>query len=174
LHCTISAEGNITAKAIVGGCVSASETIEAEAIGTEAEPKTIVDLGGRYVLMQKKDALLKELAVLTGEIGSMKECIFSLVRDEMDAEGKLHEGSMARLATTKEDYRRRKEKYVQAHVDIDTVDGKLKNNPIPVLKAHSVFPNTIVKFGTVETLIKEKLNRARITIDMEKIIIGKY
>ena len=174
LHCVISGEANITARSVVGGSVAAWKTIEVGTIGTEAEPKTIIDLGGRYLLMQKHYALLKQLAALMGEIGALKEKIFFLVRDEMDAEGNLHEGSLARLKTMKEDHRLREEKYAQVQIDIEAVDGKLKNSPVPFLKAHTVFPNTIIKFGTFEQLIKEKLNNVRITVDAEKIIIGKY
>jgi uncharacterized protein len=174
LHCTLSADGDITAKSIVGGTVSAWKIIEAETIGTEAEPKTIVDLGGRFVCMQKKDALLKKLAGFIKEIGSLKEEIFLLVRNEMDRDGNLHEGSLTRLNAMKESHRQRKEKYIQVQNDIETVDDKLKNRPVPFLKARTVFPNTIIKFGTLEELIREKLYHARITVDMEKIIIGKY
>jgi uncharacterized protein (DUF342 family) len=174
LHCTLSADGNISAKSIVGGTISAWKIIEAETIGTEAEPKTIVDLGGRFVCMQKKDALLKKLAGFIKEIGSLKEDIFLLVRNEMDGDGNLHEGSLTRLNAMKESHRQRKEKYLQVQNDIETVDDKLKNRPVPFLKARTVFPNTIIKFGTFEELIREKLYHARITVDMEKIIIGKY
>jgi uncharacterized protein len=174
LHCTISGEGNITARSIVGGNLAAWKVIEVDTIGTDAEPKTIVDLGGRYILMQKKYLLLKQLAMLMGELGTLKEGIFFLVRDEMDADGNLHEGSLVRLNTMKENHQQRKEKYAQVQTDIEAVDGKLKNSPVPFLKAHTVFPNTIIKFGTFEKLIKEKLTNVRITVDAEKIIIGKY
>jgi uncharacterized protein len=174
LHCILSTDGNITAKAIVGGTVAAWKAIEAETIGTEAEAKTIVDLGGRFILMQRKYGLLKQLTGLMVEIGTMKENIFLLVRNEMDAEGMLHEGSMERLKTIKDRHRQCKEKYGQVQTDIEAVDKKLKDSPIPFLKAHTVFPNTIIKFGTFEKLIKEKLTRVRITVDAEKLIIGKY
>jgi uncharacterized protein len=174
LHCVLTSDGTITAKAIVGGTVAAWKVIDAETIGTDAEPKTIIDLGGRFILMQKKYSLLKELARLMGEIGTMKENLFQLVRGEMDAGGMLHEGSISRLATMKELHRQRKEKYSQVQTDIETVDGKLKDTPVPFLKAHTIFPNTIIKFGTFEKLIREKLSKVRITVDAEKIIIGKY
>jgi uncharacterized protein len=174
LHCTMSADGDITAKSIVGGTISAWKAIEAETIGTEAEPKTIIDLGGRFLCMKKKDALLKNLTGLIKEIGSLKEAIFLLVRNEMDGEGNLLEGSLTRLDAMKELHRHRMEKYLQVQNDIEGVDSKLKNRPNPILKARTVFPNTIIKFGTNEESIMKKLHNARITVDMEKIIIGKY
>jgi uncharacterized protein (DUF342 family) len=174
LHCTLATDGSITAKTIVGGTVAAWKAIEVETIGTSAEPKTIIDLGGRFILIQKKYSLLKELASLMGEIGTMKENLFQLVRGEMDAGGMLQEGSISRLAAMKDMHRQRKEKYVQVQTDIETVDEKLKNVPAPFLRAQTVFPNTIIKFGTFEKLIKEKLSRVRITVDAEKLIIGKY
>ncbi len=174
LHCTLSAEGSVKAKTIVGGSVSAWKIIEAESIGAEAEPKTIVDLGGQHELLKKKDALLRQLAALTAEIGSVKEGMFFLVRDELDAAGNLHEGSLARLKIMKGSHRQRKEKYTQVQTALETVDEKLKNSPVPSVKAHTVYPNTIIKFGTFEKCIKEKITHARITVDSEKIIIGQY
>jgi len=174
LHCTLSSEGSIRAKNIVGGSVAAWKTVETETIGTEAEPKTIVDLGGRFLLMQRKYTLLKELTALTGEIGSLIEGIFTLTRDEMDTTGTLAECSLARLEALKKDHRRRRDACARVQTDIETLDAKIKNSPIPTIKAQTVYPNTIIKFGTNEKPVREKIIHARITVDGEKIFIGKY
>jgi hypothetical protein len=56
---------------------------------------------------------------------------------------------------------------------METLDKKLGGNPIPFVKASTVYPNTLIKFGSVEKLINEKLVQARITVDGEKIVVGK-
>ena len=174
LHCMLSADGAITAKTIVGGTAAAWKIIETETIGTEAEPKTIVDLGGRYLLMQKKYLLLKELTAITGELGSLKERIFMVARDEMDSEGKLSQGPLVRLEALKKNHRECREKCARIQAEIEALDEKLNHSPVPSIKAQTVYPNTIIKFGTNEKIVREKLNHARITVDGEKIVIGKY
>ena len=173
LHSTISSEGNVKARSVVGGTVAAWKAIEAETIGTEAEAKTIVDLGGKYVLMQHKYALLKELADLTGEIGTVKEGMFKLVRDEMDPAGNLSDGSLQRLAALKKKHRDTIQRCSDVQGEMETLDKKLEKTPIPFVKATKVYPNTIIKFGENEKLIKEKLVHARITVDGDKIVVGK-
>jgi Predicted polymerase, most proteins contain PALM domain, HD hydrolase domain and Zn-ribbon domain len=173
LHSTISSEGNIKARSFVGGTVAAWKAIEAEAIGTEAEAKTIVDLGGKYVLMQHKYALLKELADLTGDIGTVKEGMFKLVRDEMDPAGNLSDGALQRLAALKKKHRGDIKRCSSVQNEMEMLDKKLKNSPVPFIKATKVFPNTLIKFGENEKLIKEKLVHAMITVDGDKIVVGK-
>lgn len=173
LHCAISSEGNIKAKSVVGGTVAAWKAIEAETIGTEAEAKTIVDLGGKYVLMQRKYALLKELADVTGHIGTVKEGIFKLVRDEMDPAGELSDGALERCGALKKKHRVNIKRCSDVQAEMETLDKKLGGNSIPFVKASTVYPNTLIKFGGVEKLINEKLVRARITVDGEKIVVGK-
>ena len=56
---------------------------------------------------------------------------------------------------------------------METLDKKLEKTPIPFVKATKVYPNTIIKFGENEKLIKEKLVHARITVDGDKIVVGK-
>jgi hypothetical protein len=173
IHCTISSEGNVRAKSVVGGTVAAWKAIEAETIGTEAEAKTIVDLGGKYILMQRKYALLKELADVTGHIGTVKEGMFKLVRDEMDAAGELSDGALERCAALKKKHRVGIKRCSDVQAEMETLDKKLGGNPIPFVKASTVYPNTLIKFGSVEKLINEKLVQARITVDGEKIVVGK-
>jgi uncharacterized protein (DUF342 family) len=173
IHCTISSEGSVKAKSIVGGTVSAWKTIEAETIGTEAEAKTIVDLGGKYVLMRHKYMLLKELADVTGEIGRVKEGMFLLVRDEMDPAGELSDGARERLTARKKKHRDGIKRCSDIQTEMETLDKKLDNSPIPFVKAATVHPNTLIKFGGAEKLIDQKLVHARITVDGDKIVIGK-
>lgn len=173
IHSTILSGGNIKARSFVGGTVAAWKTIEAETIGTEAEAKTIVDMGGKYVLMQQKYAFLKELADITGDIGTVKEGMFKLVRDEMDPAGNLTEGALERLAALKKKHRSALKRCSEVQGEMETLDKKLENSPIPFVKATTIYPNTLIKFGENEKLIKEKLVFARITADGERILVGK-
>jgi len=55
--------------------------------------------------VQRKYALLKELADVTGHIGTVKEGIFKLVRDEMDPAGELSDGALERCGALKKKHR---------------------------------------------------------------------
>jgi uncharacterized protein (DUF342 family) len=173
LHCIMSAQGNIKVKNIIGGITAAWKKVETECIGTEAEPKTIIDLGGRYLLTQKKHALLKELTVLTGDIGSIRERIFVLARDEMDAGGILPAGPLNRLDALKTEHRIKRDSCVKIQADIEVLDAKLNQTVTPTIQARTIHPNVIIKFGSVEKIIREKIGLTRISIDGEKIVIGK-
>jgi uncharacterized protein len=173
VHCTMSSEGNIVVKSVVGGTVAAGKTIEADSIGTEAEARTVIDLGGKYLLMQRKYALLKELADVTGSIGGVKQTMFELVRDEMSPTGVLMQGAMGRLNGLKEKHADRLRRCGEVQSEMELIDKKLENAPIPYVKASTVFPNTLIKFGSIEKLIKEKLFQARIVAQGDKIVVGK-
>ena len=58
-------------------------------------------------------------------------------------------------------------------VQMELIDKKLESAPIPYVKASTVFPNTLIKFGSIEKLIKEKLFQARIVAEGDKIVVGK-
>lgn len=173
VHCDIWAEATVSAKAIVGGTVSAGALIEAESIGTEAEARTVLDLGGASVLLKQKHDLLRELAAVTGEIGAVKSAMFKLVRDEMDDNGVLSPAALMRLDVLRAGNRNTLEKNASLQKEIAAIDDKLKRTTIPVLKAQTVFPNTIVKSGTLEKSIKEKLRNVVITADQNAITVGR-
>jgi uncharacterized protein (DUF342 family) len=173
VHCTMSSEGNVQVKSVVGGTIAAWKNIEAESIGTEAEARTVVDLGGKYLLMQRKYALLKELADFTGNIGSVKQAMFELVRDEMSSAGVLPLGAIGRLEEFKKKHSAHVRRCSEVQVEMEALDAKLAKAPVPYVKASTVFPNTLIKFGALEKLIKEKLVQVRIIADGDRIIVGK-
>ncbi|HAJ79002.1 MAG TPA: hypothetical protein DCO75_04460 [Fibrobacteres bacterium] len=174
LHCTLSTEGSIKAKTVVGGVIAVWKSVTIDTIGAKAEPKTIIDIGGRNMLLQEKYDLLKHLSTLTVESGACKEKIFELVCNEMDDSGKLNSDSFEFLDGLKKKYGSVKEKCAATQTQIETLDRKLENTPVPSINAQTIYPNTIIKFGATEKVVKEKLNHVRITVDGEKICMGKY
>ncbi len=173
VHCDIWAEATLVAKSVVGGTVSAGKCIEVESVGTEAEAKTVVDLGGISVLLKQKYDLLRELAATTGDIGDGKGDMFRLVRDELDANGMLAAGALLRLEDLKTKSRETIEKNNEIQKELEAIDDKLKSSGVAALKAKTVFPNTLVKSGTLEKCIKEKLSNVVITADQSSIIVNR-
>jgi hypothetical protein len=173
VHCNIWAEKTVRAKSIVGGTISAGDEIEAECIGTSAEARTVIDLGGMTVLLKQKYDLLRDLANVTGEVGSVKEAMFKCVRDEMDAAGNLPAQTLARLEGLKKKNAECSERCAGIQKDIEMLDEKLNRKTVPVLRAEVVYPNTVVKAGTLEKWIKEKVLGAVISADQNGITIGR-
>jgi hypothetical protein len=173
VHCDIWAEATVVAKSIVGGTVSVGKSVEAETIGTEAEAKTVVDLGGTSALLKQKYDLLRDLATVTGEIGALKGDMYCQVRDEMDEGGTLSPSSLSRLDDLRAKNQETLDKNAAIQKEIGTIDDKLKRSTTPVLKAGTVYPNTIVKAGTLEKAIKEKLSHVIITAEQNAITVGR-
>jgi uncharacterized protein (DUF342 family) len=173
VHCDIWAEATIIAKTIVGGTVSAGTSIDADSVGTVAEAKTVVDLGGMTVLLKQKSGLLRNIMTVTAEIGNLKGTIFSLVCDEMDENGELPEASFVRLNNLKKKNCELIDKNAWIQKDIESLDEKLKSRITPMLRARTVFPNTVVKTGKMEKTIKEKLVNVVITAENDEIVVKR-
>jgi uncharacterized protein (DUF342 family) len=173
VHCTAWAEGSIVAKAIVGGTISAGTLIDVDSIGTSAEPRTVIDLGGMTVLLNQKYDRLKDLAAITTETGTIKGSMYHLVKDEMDAGGMLPQGAEVRLEACKQKSLECTEKSAQIQKDIEAIDEKLKKQSVPVLRAKTIFPNTLIKAGSLEKNIKEKITSVQITLDQNSIKVER-
>lgn len=173
VHCTVWAEGSLTAKAIVGGTISAGKSMTVETIGTSAEPRTVIDLGGMSMLLDQKYGLLKDLAAVTAETGSIRGAMYHVVKDEMDDQGMLPPGALARLEALKAAGVQSGEKSGRIQKDIEALDEKLKEQTVPVLRAKTVFPNTLIKAGSTEKQIKTMLSGVVISIDKNAITIER-
>jgi hypothetical protein len=173
VHSTVWAEKTIAAKAIVGGSISVGQILDVDSIGTLAEPRTVIDLGGMNLLLEQKYGLLKDLAAITAEAGTIKGAMFNLVKDEMDAGGMLPPGAVERLDALKQKVVECTEKNVQIQGTIETLDEKLNQKSVPVLQARTIYPNTLIKAGSLEKNIKEMLTHVKISVDQGMITLEK-
>ena len=173
VHCTVWAEGSITARSIVGGTISAGKLINVDSIGTSAEPRTVIDLGGMAALLNQKYGLLKDLAAVTAESGSIKESMFHCVKNEMDAEGMLPQGALIRLEELRKKSSECMEKNAQIQKDIEAIDEKMKKQSAPELLAKMVYPNTLIKAGSLEKNIKETITNVKIAVDQNSIAVER-
>ena len=173
VHCSIWAENSLRAKSVVGGTVSAGKSINVEAVGTSAEPRTVIDLGGMSVLLKQKYELLKDLASTTTETGNVKTAMYSLVKDEMDTSGELARGSLARLEELKKNGAQCVEKITVLQGTLERLDEKLKMLSIPEMRARTIYPNTVVKAGPLEKIIKELLVGSVVSLSQNAITISR-
>ena len=162
LHCVVSSGGKVKSKLLVGGMVTAGE-VYADTIGSTAETRTIVDIGRMQLLIQERYALLKRLGQITTELVSHKQQLFSLVRDGLDEHGMLSPEQEKRLDSLREKTVESisNSRFVQARIEeIEKLEHE--QNFEPGIVAGTVFPNTLVKYGSGERLIMEKISNVRL------------
>ena len=174
LHAMLQAEGTIKVKSIVGGVVFVGKLLEAEAIGTTADTKTVLDIGRLEALYHEKGELQRRLLSIGIERKVVADELYICVRDGMDESGNLVESQVPVFAGLKEkkaaiDIRKR-----EALSAFAEVEQKIKANPSPVIKAATIFPNTVIKNGMMGKIIKEKMVKAMIVIEENKISITNY
>jgi uncharacterized protein len=163
VHGMIAAGGIVKAKSILGGTISSPVGVEAEAIGSGAEVKTVIDIGKKYEQLQQRYALLKKIASLSTEIGNTKERVFQFVRDALDEKGFLSIDAQKMLATMKLKALELNRIYAVTQAELEILEKMKINGEEPYVMAKTVFPNTIIKFGVGEQLIREQLTKVRLS-----------
>lgn len=173
VHCSVSAEGVVKARCVVGGSVAATRGVEAETIGGAAETRTLIDMGNTYLLLQHKEKKLKEIEEINGQIRACRVDVYELVRNGMGDDGVLPEDDDAGLVTL----RQRKEMLVRERsdlkIEVENTDARLRETPNPVVKAGTVCPNTVLRFGLLEKLVKEKVRNVLVHVEDGRVVIDR-
>jgi uncharacterized protein (DUF342 family) len=163
VNATVESNGIIYAKSIRGGSVTSMLGVEAGEIGSSGEIKTIVDIGKKYERMQARYKLLSKLAALATETEKNRELVFLFVRDNLDMAGTLSIANEEMLAVMKLKIKELHDTYTVTQTEIEKLDTQLFESEDTYIKAEVIYPNTIVKFGVGEQLIREPLRRVRLT-----------
>jgi uncharacterized protein (DUF342 family) len=163
VNAVVESAGFVYAKSIRGGCVASLLGVEAGEIGSISEVKTVVDIGKKYERIQLRYKLLSKLALLTTEIEKNRELVFQLVRDNLDENGALSMENEQMLDALKVKSVEIDGVQSSTQVEIESLDGLKYEGDDPYVKANVIYPNTIVKFGTGEQLIRERLEQVRLT-----------
>jgi uncharacterized protein len=162
LHGTASAGKAVVAKAILGGTVASMAGIEADIVGSEAEIKTVLDIGKKYERLQERYRLLQKMSQLTTEVGNDKETVFQFVRNNLDENGTMSYDNEKMFETMKNRSRDLHKAFSEIQRELDELDILQVDGAVPYVKARVLYPNTLVKFGLGEQLIREKLERVRL------------
>ena len=143
-------------------------------MGAAAETRTILDAGGTFVLREKKQKVLLHIDELTREMNGCAIAQYELVRDAMDAEGKLKsldEETVQNLWRQRKDIEEQRKKL---RAQVGAIDEQLAHLPPAVIKIGKVLPNTLVRFGSVGKLVKSTLLKIQFTIDGDRIKLTKF
>jgi hypothetical protein len=146
--------------------------VETESLGNTAEVKTVIDIGGQHLLMQRKNACLRKMTHLVTDIGTAKETMYALVRDSMDESGKLDEEAEGKLAALREERDEARKTYGMFQERTESIEEELNHLPNPVIKAKTIQPNTVVRYGAVEKLFRESRSNTLILVEDGKIVLS--
>ncbi len=163
-HANLHAGGSIKAKSIVGGTVSVGEQLCVGEIGGAAETKTVVDIGAGRAVLEEKMNLLREIGYLAGEIGEIWEDWYALVRDGMDAQGRLTRDQEELVDDYREKCRERLDRYAEFQERAEELEKKIRGMVPPVITARHIRPNTVVRYGATEKRVQQTENNVRITV----------
>lgn len=163
-HSTISSDGRIRAKSIIGGTMTAFG-IECDSIGSTAETRTILDIGKFHVLSEERSDLKKKSTEISNFMMQLKMQIFSLVRDGMDEKGKLSEQEEKKLESLKNKNMESKRNNDKIKQRIDCIN-KIEQTfgAYSGLIAKCVFPNTLIKFGNGERQVQDILYNVKLSV----------
>lgn len=171
LNSNVKSEAMVKAKTIIGGEVDASYGIESETIGSSSENRTILKVGSSYFLIQQLKLVQEKWQELQATYLNSKESIFALVRDGMDDSGKLPVQKNANLDVLKVQLKTIVNKLAELNQRIEQLQVKIKGSPNPVVKAGLIYPNTVIRFGLLEHIIREKIVNKVISADENRIHI---
>jgi uncharacterized protein len=163
VHGTVTGGGCVSAKAILGGTIASAFGVEADTIGSAAEVKTVIDIGKKYEQLQQRYDLLKKVAALATDCGNAKERLFQFVRDALDEKGFLSADAQKMLAAMKLKTLELNRMCNVTQAELEALETLKINGEEPYVKARAIFPNTIVKFGVGEQLIREPLEAVRLS-----------
>lgn len=173
IHCMLRAGGTLRIGNMLGGTADAGVSIEVESAGSSAEVATVLRIGGVRALQEEKYQHLREIARIAAEMGGLRVAMYELVRDGMDEAGELPAGSVESLREMK---KRRVDLIEATHAreaGIHALEQKIQDYPPSYIKARNLFPGTIVKFGSVEKRLDQRVRDAQITVSENGIEIDK-
>jgi uncharacterized protein (DUF342 family) len=173
VHSNIKTDEFFKASKIVGGIIESSHGVEAEEIGSVSEIKTTIQIGGNFLLIQQQKAYQEKFSEFQKTLIELKDNIFSIVRYGMDEKGHLTHEELSKFEELKKEIRKIK---VQTNIlerKLAGIANKINMSPNPLLNANTIYPNTIIRFGLVEKVVKKILQSVCIQSIDNKIIIKK-
>jgi len=174
VHSTILAQGSIRARSIIGGMISAGESIEAEEVGAVAETRTTLEAGGTAAAQEQKQELMKEIEEFSRQLSMTRQSQYALVRDAMDEKGAigvLDEKALEELWRSRLEMEHRRALLM---AQAEQIDEKLKRRAPAYIKIVRVLPNTFIRFGSLGKLIKSTLLNVIFTVEEDRIKSAKF
>lgn len=171
LHSSVTTQKSITAKTIIGGQISFGHSLHAESIGAVSETKTVLKIGILHLLFQQKKLLHEKLNELQPQIHSNKEAMYVLVRESMDDNGQIPQSGLVELELLKQKEEKIISQIKELKEHLEKIEKESALNVPHEIKASVIFPNTIIRFGLQEKIIKEKLQHVVVRFIDDNIVV---
>jgi len=156
IHCTAIVRDVFKARSIVGGSITAGKMCCADNVGNTAEVKTCIEMEGHFAARTARDQAIKKMTVTMTGLGNCKEEMYRLVRDSMDDTGTLDADTKARLDELVAQRKGLMAESGALQDQVEKLDEMIAHFDDPLIRVRNLFPNTIIKYGQLERLIKEK------------------
>ena len=156
LHSTIRTEGNVAARAVIGGSVNAF-SIAVEIAGSSSETRTVLDATQMAQLIRERYNLLKKFGSLAAQRVIWYENMYSLVCEGMDEKGYLRFDDLQTLEELKDNTleSRKNAGTIQTRLEkIDEIEKTRQGDS--TVSIGIAYPNTVIRIGNEEHLIKEE------------------
>ncbi|MDR0331636.1 MAG: FapA family protein [Chitinispirillales bacterium] len=153
----VNAKGIVKARSIVGGKITAAGGVLAETVGDEGNAFTEIDVGAihRYaserVLM--KSTLETQHLLSEGYVSEL----FSYVRDNMDAEGRIPDDKLRSLEHYKNSMTGSAARCEEIEKKLQELEELLEELADCNIKAAEIRPNVLLKLGFANQQVKETL-----------------
>ncbi|GBU20643.1 hypothetical protein R80B4_00522 [Fibrobacteres bacterium R8-0-B4] len=153
----INARGRVKAGVIAGGKVSGVGGVTADRIGydTNNEQQTVIDVGGIYRLAGERavltDSMVAQRLLLDGCVSEL----FSFVRDNMDAGGKIPRDKLSSLEWYEKNLTESVGRCKEVEKSLDELDELMKKMSGCNVSAKEVYPNVTIKLGFADRQVRE-------------------
>jgi uncharacterized protein (DUF342 family) len=156
INSEVNAKGRVKAEVIAGGKVAAAGGISADRIGYDTNnEKTLIDVGGIHRLAGERavltDSMVAQRLLMEGCVSEL----FSFVRDNMDAAGKISDDKLHSLEWYKKNLIESLGKCREFEKSLNDMDELMKKLSGCNVSAKEVYPNVVIKLGFADRQVRD-------------------
>jgi uncharacterized protein (DUF342 family) len=157
INSEINSKGRVKAEFIAGGKVSAAGGVSADKIGydTNNVEQTVIDVGGIHRLAGERSVLMDSMVAQKLLLEGCVSELFSFVRDNMDANGKIPPDRLSSLEWYEKNLNESIARTREFEKSLNEFDEIMKRMSGCNISAKEVYPNVIIKLGFADRQVKE-------------------
>jgi len=157
INSEINSKGRVKAEFIAGGKISAAGGVSADKIGydTNNVEQTVIDVGGIHRLAGERSVLMDSMVAQKLLLEGCVSELFSFVRDNMDADGKIPPDRLSSLEWYEKNLNESIARTREFEKSLNEFDEIMKRMAGCNISAKEVYPNVIIKLGFADRQVKE-------------------
>jgi len=157
INSEINAKGRVKAGVIAGGKVAAAGGVSADRIGydTNNVQQTVIDVGGIHRLTGERGVMMDSMVAQRLLLEGCESELFSFVRDNMDADGKIPRDRLHSLEWYEKNLMESVGRYREFEKSLKEFDEVLEKMSGCNISAKEVYPNVVIKLGFADRQVKD-------------------